>query len=99
MLGNSVPSLFAWAGQHHPLLQAIAIIVGTFVLEDAATVIAAMQADDGKLSWLLALVALYVGIILGDLGLYGLGWLSARIPIVARWLPPQRTDTLLGWLH
>jgi membrane protein DedA with SNARE-associated domain len=99
MLGSSVASLFAWAGQHHPLLQAIAIILGTFVLEDAATVIAAMQADDGKLSSLLALVALYIGIILGDLGLYGLGWLSARIPMVARWLPPQRTDAVRGWLQ
>jgi membrane protein DedA with SNARE-associated domain len=99
MLGNSVASLFAWAGQHHPLLQAIAIIIGTFILEDAATVIAAMQADDGKLSTLLALAALYVGIILGDLGLYGLGWVSARVPIVARWLPPHRTDSIRAWLH
>jgi membrane protein DedA with SNARE-associated domain len=99
MLGSSVASLFDWAGQHHPLLQAIAIIIGTFILEDAATVIAAMQADNGRLSPLLALVALYVGIILGDLGLYGLGWCSARIPIVARWLPPHRTEALRGWLH
>jgi predicted tellurium resistance membrane protein TerC len=67
MPGNSVVSLFAWAGQHHPLLQALAVIIGTFILEDAATVIAAMQADDGKLPTSLALLALYVGIILGDL--------------------------------
>ena len=48
--------------------QFIAELIGTFILEDAATVIAAMQADDGKLSPALALSALYVGIILGDLG-------------------------------
>ncbi len=99
MLGNSVASLFAWAGANHPLFQAAAIIIGTFILEDAATVIAAMQADDGKLSNLLALAALYVGIMLGDLGLYGLGWLSARVPLVARYLPPQRTDGIRAWLH
>jgi membrane protein DedA with SNARE-associated domain len=99
MLGNSVASLFAWAGQNHPLFQAVAIIIGTFILEDAATVIAAMQVADGNLSTLVALVALYVGIVLGDLGLYALGWLSARIPIVARWLPPHRTDAVRAWLH
>ena len=99
MLGNSVAALFAWAGANHPVLQAMAIIIGTFILEDAATVLAAMQADNGKLSTLLALIALYVGIMLGDLGLYGLGWLAARVPMVARYLPPQRTDGIRSWLR
>ncbi len=97
MLGNSIASLLIWAGQH-PLLQAVAIVIGTFILEDAATVIAAMQADDGKLSSALALAALYVGIILGDLGLYGLGRLSAKVPMVARMLPPHRTEAIRAWL-
>ena len=99
MFGNSVASLLAWAGLHHPVLQAIAIILGTFILEDAATVLAAMQADEGKLSTVLALAALYVGIMLGDLGLYGLGRLSAKLPLVARYLPPQRTEAVRAWLH
>ena len=97
MLGNSIASLLVWAGQH-PLLQAVVIVIGTFILEDAATVIAAMQADDGKLSSALALAALYVGIILGDLGLYGLGRLSAKVPMVARMLPPHRTEAIRAWL-
>ena len=97
MLGNSIASLLIWAGQH-PLLQAVVIVIGTFILEDAATVIAAMQADDGKLSPALALAALYVGIILGDLGLYGLGRLSAKVPMVARMLPPHRTEAIRAWL-
>jgi membrane protein DedA with SNARE-associated domain len=99
MFGDSIASLFAWAGLHHPVLQAIAIILGTFILEDAATVLAAMQADEGKLSTALALAALYVGIMLGDLGLYGLGWLSARVPLVARYLPPLRTEAVRAWLR
>jgi membrane protein DedA with SNARE-associated domain len=97
MLGNSIVSLLAWAGQH-PLLQAAAIVIGTFILEDAATVLAAMQVDDGKLSGPLALSALYVGIMLGDLGLYGLGRLSAKLPIVARILPPHRAEAIRAWL-
>jgi membrane protein DedA with SNARE-associated domain len=97
MLGNSIASLLAWAG-HHPLLQAIAIVFGTFILEDAATVIAAMQASDGSLSAALALASLYVGIALGDLGLYGLGWLAARLPLVARLLPPNRKEAIRAWV-
>ena len=97
MLGNSIASLLAWAG-HHPLLQATAMVLGTFILEDAATVLAAMQTADGSLSGALALASLYVGIALGDLGLYGLGWLAARFPPVTRLIPPQRKEVIRAWL-
>ena len=56
-----------------PWVQVAAIIIATFILEDAATVAAAMQVEDGALPAWLALVSLYAGIVLGDLGLYGLG--------------------------
>jgi membrane protein DedA with SNARE-associated domain len=98
MLGNSIVSLLAWAG-HHPLLQAAAIVLGTFILEDAATVLAAMQAAQGSMAASLALGSLYIGIVLGDLGLYGLGRLAALVPPVARLLPPHRQDILRGWLN
>jgi membrane protein DedA with SNARE-associated domain len=97
MLGNSIDSLFAWAG-HYPLLQATAVVVGTFILEDAATVLAAMQAESGGMSGSLALGSLYVGIMLGDLGLYGLGRLSAKLPLVARFLPLDRAEAIREWL-
>jgi membrane protein DedA with SNARE-associated domain len=97
MLGTSIASLLAWAG-HQPLLQATAIVLGTFILEDAATVLAAMQTSEGRLSAALALGSLYVGIILGDLWLYGMGRLAARVPTVRRWLPPQRTEVIRAWL-
>jgi membrane protein DedA with SNARE-associated domain len=97
MLAGSIASLLALAGWS-PLFQACAIILGTFILEDAATVGAAMQVEQGALSSVLALVALYIGIVLGDLGLYGLGRLSAGIPWIARFLPPQRQETIKAWL-
>lgn len=80
------------------IAQAGAILLGTFVLEDAATVAAAMRAREGGIPIPLALAALYVGIVLGDLGLYGLGRLSARIGWVARRLPPRRTEGLRDWV-
>lgn len=97
-MGNSIAALLAWAGQH-PLFQAVAIILGTFILEDAATVIAAMEAADGKISPALALGSLYVGIALGDLGLYGLGWSAARVRFIARILPPHRNEAIRAWLN
>lgn len=97
MLTNTIASLLLLAGRQ-PLLQAGAIIVGTFVLEDAATVIAAMQAGDHHVAMAVALLALFVGIVLGDLGLYALGRLSARIKWLARFLPPHRQEAIRGWL-
>jgi membrane protein DedA with SNARE-associated domain len=94
----SVSDLFAFA-QQHPALQVFVIIFATFVLEDAATVLAGMQAADGSLSVPLALGSLYVGIVLGDLGLYGLGRLAALVPFVRRLLPPQRTEAVRAWLQ
>src|ERR1700690_4413691 len=93
MLASSINSLLAQAG-YSPWFQAAAIIAGTFILEDAATVAAAMQVEDGALPLWLALMSLYAGIVLGDLGLYGLGRVSAHIPWVARQLPPRRQENI-----
>jgi membrane protein DedA with SNARE-associated domain len=98
MVGGWIASLLALAGHSPPLVQAATIVLATFVLEDAATVLAAMQAEQGKISIGLALGSLYVGIVLGDLGLYGLGWLSARVRWIARLLPPHRKEAIRAWL-
>jgi membrane protein DedA with SNARE-associated domain len=97
MLASSITSMLALAG-HSPWFQAAAIILGTFILEDAATVAAAMQVEDNVLPLWLALISLYAGIVLGDLGLYALGRLSAHIPWVARQLPPHRQETIRAWI-
>ena len=97
MLGNSVIALLALAGQQ-PALQSLAIIAGTFILEDAATVLAAMRADEGGVSIPVALGSLYAGIVLGDLWLYGMGRLSTRIGWIARLVPPDRSRAAAAWL-
>lgn len=93
----SLAGLATLAG-HGAWLQGALIVLGTFVLEDAATVLAAMQAQSGAVPLRVALAALYAGIILGDLGLYGLGALSAQVPMVARWVPPSRMRQGRAWL-
>jgi len=83
---------------HSGLVQVVIIILATFVLEDAATVLAAMQASVGALSIELAMLSLYAGIVLGDLGLYGLGAGSVRIHWIARLVPPSRMRQGRDWL-
>jgi len=78
-------------------LQAGAIIVGTFILEDAATLLAAMQVATGGVSLGVALGALYTGIVLGDLGLYGLGRLSVTNAWARRLVPQRRRDMGREW--
>jgi membrane protein DedA with SNARE-associated domain len=86
------------AGQS-PLLQGLAIIAGTFVLEDGATVASAMAVQDGKVAMPVGLVSLYAGIVLGDLGLYGLGRMASFVPWARRRLPPERKFRGRDWLE
>ncbi len=70
----------------NPYLVVAAVALATFVLEDAATVGAALLAAEGVLPIPAAVLGLFIGITLGDLGLFGIGalarrwrWLKARI--------------------
>src|SRR5271166_5374889 len=98
MLSNVVTSILSLGGKQ-TLLQFLAILLGTFVLEDAATVMAAMRAEEGGIGIPVALLALYAGIVIGDLGLYGLGALARRAPPIRRWLPDERTRPARNWLR
>jgi membrane protein DedA with SNARE-associated domain len=94
----SAAHLLAIAGKS-PLLQGAAIIMGTFILEDAATAAAAMSVQSGGVAMPVALISLYLGIVLGDIGLYGLGRLAAHMPWALRLIPPQRQDRGKKWLE
>lgn len=98
MFDVSVASLIDAAGRH-PVLQGAAVIAGTFILEDAATVLSAMQVQTGGMALAVALSSLYIGIILGDVGLYGLGRLAALVPWAARLVPPARQEHGRRWLE
>ncbi len=89
MFVHSLPALLDLAGRSN-VLQALAIVFGTFILEDAATVLAALRSAAGGVSMPLALVSLYVGIVLGDLGLYGAGRLARRMRWLREWFGEER---------
>lgn len=67
-------------------LKALSIIVGTFILEDVATVLSAIATQAHQINLFAALCALYVGVVLGDLGLYLLGLGGAHWPFLKRFL-------------
>lgn len=77
--------------------KALGIIIGTFILEDATTILAAMASDQGKLDPTLALISLYIGVVAGDLLLYGLGSLGARWTPALRWLTLPKHDRGHDW--
>ena len=66
----------------NPLTLALLLLLGTYLLEDAAIITGALLSADGLISSELAFMALFIGIFTGDLGLYGLGVFLTRF----RWL-------------
>ncbi len=81
-----------------PWLVALAIIAATFIHEDIATVATGILVADGVTSVGVALPALYIGIVAGDLGLYGFGRLIALNRISKRFADGQRFSAFKVWL-
>ena len=92
------PTWLAWHDQA-PALQGLLIVLGTFVLEDAATVFAAMDVQVGRVPLIVGLGSLYVGIVLGDVGLYGLGHLAGRVGWARRWVPQEKARSSRDWIQ
>lgn len=77
----------------------IAIVIGTFILEDATMVAVGVMAADRKVSVALGLVSLATGIALGDFGLYGIGRLATKSRHIRLWLEAERLAPLRSWLN
>ena len=82
-----------------PFLLPFVIILSTFVLEDATTILVGVLAADGNVSAAEALLALYAGIILGDLGLYAVGRLAARHKWAGQFVDHEAVAPFRIWLE
>ena len=71
-------SQFLASAAANPALVVLAVALATFVLEDAATAGGALLAAEGVLPIPAVILGLFIGITLGDLGLYGIGTLARR---------------------
>ena len=65
---------------------ALSIFLATFIYEDGATLLAATLAASGSLDPRIGLLTTFLGIWLGDMGLYGLGSSLGRRTAQSRWL-------------
>ena len=81
-----------------PWMICLAIFLFTFVLEDVATVSAALLASYGYVPPQLAFTCLALGIILGDFGLYGLGYLASKFDWAKKSLENKKVQLANNWL-
>jgi membrane protein DedA with SNARE-associated domain len=65
---------------------ALSIFFATFIYEDGATLLAATLSASGSLDPRIGLLTTFLGIWLGDMGLYGLGSSFGRRTAQSRWL-------------
>src|SRR5207245_11784116 len=68
------------------LFAATAIILLSFVSEDAATISSSLSIFGGPLSWPLGFATCFAGIWLGDLGLYWLARYLGKPVLRSRWI-------------
>ena len=87
------------AGLSHPLFLPAVIILATFILEDATTILVGVWAATGNLSPETALLSLYIGIVLGDFGLYASGRLASMPGWGARIAHHERLLPFREWLE
>jgi membrane protein DedA with SNARE-associated domain len=82
-----------------PLAAGALIVFLTAFFEDPTTIIVGVLAADGALSIRFAMICLYLGILFGDLFLYGLGRLARTNPALARYVENEKIAPLRFWLE
>lgn len=92
----------------HPLPEtqaalALSIFLATFIYEDGATLLAASLSASGSLDPRIGLLTTFLGIWVGDIGLYGLGSSFGRRTAKSRWLQkhlkPESLAKAEGWFR
>ena len=85
-----------------PWVQMATIIGMSYIFEDPTTITTGLLVRDGQVDLVLALIALFIGIFTGDLGLYLLGWVGGRRLLrwekIARRVPTEKLDAMGRWI-
>ena len=68
------------------LLASIAIVLLSFLSEDAATILSALSVFGGPITWPVGFMACFAGIWLGDLGLYSIARCFGKPILKSRWI-------------
>jgi membrane protein DedA with SNARE-associated domain len=91
------------AGDHSPALLFLFLIFSTFASEDLACITAGSLAATGRIHFLTAAGACFLGILIGDIMLYGAGRLAGegliRTKLFRRFLSAEGLAKAKGWLE
>lgn len=71
------------------------ILFGTFILEDVTLAVALALVAEDKVSFEIAFAACFIGICLGDLGLYSIGYFSEKIKFINQFKFIQKIKSTL----
>lgn len=80
-----------------PLLQGLVAALATFVLEDPTTIGAGLLVADGKMAFRTALAGVFLGIAVGDVGLYAIGRLAGPRVLGWRLVSRERLERVGRW--
>lgn len=106
---DALPLASSALAEWMPLAKAVGFFLATFILEDVAAVGAGLLLASGGISWPAAFIACFLGIWMGDAGLYALaryagrGWFersslrrfSAKVAESERWFAERGTPILI----
>lgn len=98
---TSAENLIAWleAYSSDPLMLALALAIATFATEDGALIAGSLLVGSGLATPLLAISALAGGILVGDIGLYLVGWSARTNAFLRKRLPVKKSRSLRRWLQ
>lgn len=80
------------------ILLSFAIILCAIFLEDITIVIVGVLAADALIPVPIAFISLYIGIVIGDMTFYSLGWLARTHPRLAHYINHDFTAPFRSWL-
>src|SRR5213593_2397937 len=78
-------------------LTSTAIVLLSFISEDAATISSALSLFGGPINWQLGFAACFAGIWLGDLGLYSLARCFGKPILKSRWIARFADAEAIEW--
>ena len=78
------------------MLEWFSIIIASLILEDPTTLLVSARVQDGELTWLMGGTALFIGILIGDIMLYGIGYL-ARVGVIKGRKLSHFEQPVSGW--
>src|SRR5947199_9647318 len=79
------------------LLASTAIVLLSFISEDAATISSALSLFGGPINWQLGFAACFAGIWLGDLGVYSLARCFGKPILKSRWIARFADAEAIEW--